>query len=173
MTRHTQASTQITLQQRLPQSLSARHTERHVLVSGPLSFAPALLTMCYEARHDGKKLKGILTGSSQKRPPLQSCRGGGGSRANWPVAVQTQQGNPPELTKPFQHRSSTSPHALSLSSIHCKARLCRQKVLQNRLKHSKTDLIISIFITSFSFFFLCFFFSFAESFCCWFSLVIW
>lgn len=69
-------------------------------------------------------LKVSHTGSSQKRPPLQSCRLGGGSTENWPVAVQSQQGNPPELTTPFQQGSSIMPADLSRSSIQCKACLC-------------------------------------------------
>ena len=65
----------------------------------------------------------MLTGSSQNKPPLQSCTLAGGSSANPPVAVQTQQGNPPELTRAFQQGWSILAAVCSLFSIHCRARL--------------------------------------------------
>jgi len=51
----------------------------------------------------------------RRAPPLQSVSAGGGSKANWPMAVHTQQGSPPELTKPFQQGSAISPQTLSLT----------------------------------------------------------
>ena len=77
-----------------------------------------------------------LTGSSQKRPPLQSCSFGGGSRAKAPEAVHTQKGNPPELTRPLQQGLSTSAVACSLLSIHCSARLYTVSNFHNVPAHS-------------------------------------